>query len=237
MEKKIGRPPKRDYDPEAVMRLLFQTMDEVFDEKQEIKATAMELNLSELKVRKLLITSGKIAYPQTAEITALLREGKTTDQIQKITGLSRASINAYLPYSKVPYKETEVSANADRCNLYRKRKEAIAGVADKESLWQCIVLFQNYPFKTMTGLPFQYNIKKGRNGEYTKELWIDRRGESKSLTMSTVLKAYETAVLLRGTMVSRPKALGDLRGVSYIYSIFYRFGLIDVPDKAKEKMK
>ncbi|EDP22648.1 hypothetical protein FAEPRAM212_00662 [Faecalibacterium prausnitzii M21/2] len=31
-------------------------------------------------------------------------------------------------------------------------------------------------------------------------------------------------------------ALGDIRGVSYIYGLFYRFGLIDVPDKVKEKM-
>ena len=36
--------------------------------------------------------------------------------------------------------------------------------------------------------------------------------------------------------MDRPKALGDIRGVSYIYGLFYRFGLIDVPDKAKEKM-
>ena len=35
----------------------------------------------------------------------------------------------------------------------------------------------------------------------------------------------------------RPKALGDIRGVTYIYGMFYRFGLIDVPDEAKEKMK
>lgn len=40
-----------------------------------------------------------------------------------------------------------------------------------------------------------------------------------------------------GTVVERPKALGDIRGVSYIYGMFYRFGLIDVPDKVKEKMK
>ena len=39
-----------------------------------------------------------------------------------------------------------------------------------------------------------------------------------------------------GEVVDRPKALGDIRGVSYIYGIFYRFGLIEVPDKAKEKM-
>lgn len=38
------------------------------------------------------------------------------------------------------------------------------------------------------------------------------------------------------TFIYRPKALGDIRGVSYIYGLFYRFGLIDVPDKAKEKM-
>lgn len=232
----MGRPLKKDYDLEAAMTLLLQTVDEIFDEKQEIKATAMELNLSEVKVRKLLITSGKIAYLQTTEITALLREGKTTDQIQKITGLSKASINAYLPYSKVPYKETEVSANAERCNLYRKRKEAIAGIVDEESLWQCIVLFQNYPFKTVTGLPFQYEIRKGRNGKLTRELWIDRRGESKSLTMSTIVRAYGNSKELEGT-VDRPKALGDLRGISYIYSLFYRFGLIEVPGKAKEKMK
>lgn len=39
-----------------------------------------------------------------------------------------------------------------------------------------------------------------------------------------------------GEVVDRPKALGDIRGVSYIYVLFYRFGLIDVPDEVKEKM-
>ena len=39
-----------------------------------------------------------------------------------------------------------------------------------------------------------------------------------------------------GEVVDRPKALGDIRGVTYIYGVFYRFGLIDVPDDAKEKM-
>ena len=32
------------------------------------------------------------------------------------------------------------------------------------------------------------------------------------------------------------KALGNIRGVTYIYGMFYRFGLIDVPDEVKEKM-
>ncbi len=39
-----------------------------------------------------------------------------------------------------------------------------------------------------------------------------------------------------GEVVVRPKVLGDIRGVSYIYGMFYRFGLIDVPGKVREQM-
>ena len=83
-------------------------------------------------------------------------------------------------------------------------------------------------FKTYSGLPFTYEIKKGRNGEYTKELWIDRREKSKSLAWSSVLLALQNIKKV-GEVVDRPKALGDIRGVTYIYGMFYRFGLIDVP--------
>ncbi|MFR8461571.1 MAG: hypothetical protein ACLVEX_10400 [Ruthenibacterium lactatiformans] len=41
---------------------------------------------------------------------------------------------------------------------------------------------------------------------------------------------------IKGEVVDRPKALGDIRGVTYIYGMFYQFGLIDVPDEVKEKM-
>lgn len=231
MENKRGRPCKKIYDPITVMEELLSTVDSVFEEKQEIKATAIELDLAELKVRKLLITSGKLHYPITQEIQELQRAGKKPEEIQSILGLSRASINAYLPYSKVLYKESEVSANADRCELYRKRKAAVEQIIDSDTLWDALLLFQGYTFYTVTGLQFSYEIRKGRSGEYTKELWIDRRGESKSLTMSTVLKAYENSI--GAGIVDRPKALGDLRGVSYIYPIFYRFGLIEVPEKVK----
>lgn len=111
-------------------------------------------------------------------------------------------------------------------------KAAVASICDGDTLWDALLLFQGYTFYTMTGLKFSYEIRKGRSGEYTKELWIDRRGESKSLTMSTIMKAYENRVDIG--IVIRPKALGDLRGISYIYPIFYRFGLIEIPETVKE---
>lgn len=42
---------------------------------------------------------------------------------------------------------------------------------------------------------------------------------------------------IKEEVVDRPKALGDIWGVTYIYGMFYRFGLINVPNEVKEKMK
>ena len=103
----------------------------------------------------------------------------------------------------------------------------------EENLWRCIAEFQNTRMWTASGLPFQYKLKVGRNGRFTKELWVDRREDSKSLAWSSVLLALGN---IKGEIVDRPKALGDIRGVTYIYGMFYRFGLIDVPDEVKEKM-
>ena len=96
-----------------------------------------------------------------------------------------------------------------------------------------VLTYAGVKFKTYSGLPFSYEVRKGRNGEYTKELWIDRREKSKSLAWSSIVLALKN---IKGEVVDRPKALGDIRGMTYIYGMFYRFGLIDVPDKVKEKM-
>ena len=103
----------------------------------------------------------------------------------------------------------------------------------EENFWGVVLVYAGVKFKSYSGLPFSYEIKKGRNGEYTKELWIDRREKSKSLVWSSIVLALGN---IEGEVVERPKALGDIWGVTYIYGMFYRFGLIDVPDDAKEKM-
>lgn len=147
---------------------------------------------------------------------------------------SKASITSYLPYEKGLYFPTEehlekISVGAERQRRYRAvnllRKNPC-----EETLWNCIVAFRGYEFKTMTGLPFTYQLKKGRGGAFTRELWIDRREKSKSLAWSSVLLAYKNIGSI-GRIVNRPKALGDIRGISYIYGIFCRFGLITMPEK------
>ena len=90
-------------------------------------------------------------------------------------------------------------------------------------------------FKTATGLPFRYKLKVGKNGGYNRELMIDRREKSKSLAWSSVVLAFENSKRV-SEEVKKPKALGDIRGVSYIYPILWRFGLIRVPEAIEKKM-
>ena len=52
--------------------------------------------------------------------------------------------------------------------------------------------WQNYPFRTVSGLPFRYELKRGRNGKLNGELMIDRREGSKSLTWSSLRTALST---------------------------------------------
>ena len=152
--------------------------------------------------------------------------------------LSKASVTSYLPYKKGVYfpstaEKEKISVGAERQRRYRAMKRW-RNDSTEENFWDVVVSYAGVKFKTYSGLSFSYEVRKGRNGEYTKELWIDRRVKSKSLAWSSIILALGN---IKGEMVDRPKALGDIRGVTYIYGMFYRFGLIDVPDEVKEKMK
>lgn len=108
------------------------------------------------------------------------------------------------------------------------------GQEAQDLLWEALVAWQEFPFKTASGLPFTYTIRRGKQGQLTKELWIDRREGSKSLSFGSIRMAFANACARR--IVSRPKGMGDIRGVSYMYPIFWRLGIISVPMRYAEKM-
>lgn len=239
-KKTRGRPPKKDYNPEALMQELIDTAVEIYHTTGEIKATAIELSLPPNKVKKLLITGGAIKYQETEQIQSLQRQGKSMAEIQTSLNLSYSTLHTYLPYTKVIYKMSEISQNAERVKIYKNRKAAVEELEaspTEEHLWNCVVLFQSYPFHTVSGLPFTYTLKTGRNGEYTRELFIDRRENSKSLSWSSVRMVYVKALEKRGTVFSRPKELADVRGVSYTFSLLWRFGLIEVDEETEGRLR
>ena len=91
-------------------------------------------------------------------------------------------------------------------------------------------------------------VKRKRNGEYSGELLVSRKESSKTLTRSSVLLAFHKVI--DATQIcdidgkaelilpeyKGPKAIGQIFGISYIYSIFWKFELIRVPAKVQEKL-
>ena len=215
----------------------------LYDSEMSLKAIGDELGLNPIKIRKLLITAGVYESEVAEKVQDTFEEYRETQDYKtsifstaKVLNLSKASVTSYLPYQKGVYfpstEKEKISVGAERQRRYRVMKRWRADPTE-ENFWGVVLSYAGVKFKTYSGLPFTYEVRKGRNGEYTKELWIDRRENSKSLAWSSVLLALKN---IKGEVVERPKALGDIRGVTYIYGMFYRFGLIDVPDKVKEKM-
>ena len=237
---------KLEYDAGKNLKEQMKSAVVLYEEDCSLQSIADALALNPIKVRKLLITAGVYESEVAEKVKNTFEEYRETQDYKtsilstaNTLKLSKASVTSYLPYQKGVYfpstaSKEKISVGAERQRRYRTMKRWRADPTE-ENFWGVVLAYAGVKFKTYSGLPFCYEIKKGRNGEYTKELWIDRREKSKSLAWSSVLLALRNIKKV-GEVVDRPKVLGDIRGVTYIYGLFYRFGLIDVPDEVKEKM-
>ena len=248
------KPSKPDYNPSAILQNQMDAAVALYDKEEHpsLQTIADELDLNPIKVRKLLITAGvykseiadQVNHVFTSHRAAGMKYTEAIAATMRELNLSKASVTSYLPYEKGVYFPAETDSNnlsigSERIRRMRKRNKIIERVRieqTEEALWAAVIEFQGYKFRTYSGLVFSYSLKKGRGDTYTKELFIDRRENSKSLAWSSVLLAFHNIPSI-GSVVDRPKAIGDIRGVTDIYAMFYRFGLIEAPPKAKEKME
>ena len=187
---------KPDYDAEQIMGEFMDAIVEAFgsyddsdgmEPKQSLNTVAAEFNITALKARKLLITAGAYSTTLSRQVAEMKKSGMSVDQIMISTGLSRESVHSYLPYTKIPYNLDELSANAERIRLYRKRQKkcqefcarvrTMSTSEAEEALWEVLELLSGCIFYTTKGLKFRYTIKGG-------EMFVNRK--SKSITQATV---------------------------------------------------
>ena len=239
----MSRPKKKpNYDPDQVMQDFLAAVADAFgsyDDREDkifpgLNAVAAEFSITALKARKLLITAGVYSTALSRQVAELHDGGVEISRIMKLTGLSRASVHSYLPYTKIPYNLAELSANAERIRLYRERKRkceefcsrtgrmtAANRMTAKEQeaeLWELLKFLQGCVFLTAKGLKFTYKTHGG-------EMFVNLK--SKFITQATVFMAYWKAVeLMKETgSVTGPKQLGTF-GASYLYPVFVRIGVI-----------
>ena len=184
---------------EAVTGTYLNPPENTADEngRMYLNLLAEEFSMTPIKVRKLLISSSVYQTDISKKINELYKSGKTIKEIQKIVGLSAASVSGYLPYQKTVYN-LEVSTDvANRLRKYRNRKTMVEKLAaeveagaeqTKDLLWETLIAFEDYPFKTAKGLRYYYTVKGN-------ELFISRK--EKSVTRSSVNMACSVTIDVR----------------------------------------
>lgn len=125
-----------DFDPAKLESEVLKAVVDLFNSpsnpNHDISFIADELQISDLKARKLLITAGerdKKTYYNShlaAQIQSLRAEGKTIKEIEEIMRLSHGSVIGYLPISRTIYSMRELSADAIRVQRCRQRQKLCA---------------------------------------------------------------------------------------------------------------
>ena len=240
---------------EALLAQTVNLFEEPYDDRDErdlslpsLRTVAEALNTTILRVRKLLITAEYYSTYTSRSVQKLVAEGYSVDAVIEKTGLSRASINSYLPYKNLAFNLDQTTVNADRHRVFRRRVRAVNELKihmdlpdESLYLWKAIIAFENYPFSTSgrgsrPGVKFTYTVSRkpsagGRhyNGTvvdgYGNEIWITVNGEKreKSISRSTVEFGYKKAREMG--VVKGPKALGLPGAGSYLYPVLIRLGV------------
>ena len=92
-------------------------------------------------------------------------------------------------FDKILYKTMINERNDQRINAIenlKKRLHRRKSLAGNSSFSKLSILYS-------IRASFYYSLKTGRNGELTKELWVNRRENSKSLAWSSVVLAFQHA--------------------------------------------
>ena len=260
-----GRPRKKpNVDTQAeiaeMVKRACELMVEPFDDRKErddslpsMHSVAEEMNITIIKLKKLLITGGYYSSAISRAVQERVANGMPMDQSCEEMNIRSASFYSNIPYSKGAYNLEEPSLYADQGVRYRKRKKAVSELADamtdgtveeqRTALWKAICAFQDYSFQTsgrgsLPGKRFKYSVSTpggagGRHYEgeqipgFGNEMWITTSdGEKKkSISRSTVDRALEKVIEMAGA-VKGPKALGLPGAGSYLFPVLVRLGLI-----------
>ncbi len=88
-----------------------------------LKQISRELNISEQKARKILITVGLWSSETYKKVAALAKERCSIDKIMADTHLTRNAVLSYMPYDRGMQNAENPTANALRIRKCREKKE------------------------------------------------------------------------------------------------------------------
>ena len=104
----------------------YRSIVEAYKDLGSISAVTKKLHVSEVKVRRVLITEGLWSSRSSRQIAELAEQGLSTAAIADKLSLTVKAVEAYMPYRRGVYDIDNQSSSAARSNEYRKRNAAVA---------------------------------------------------------------------------------------------------------------
>ena len=165
---------KPEYDAGKNLKEQMDAAVTLYEEDCSLQSIADALALNPIKVRKLLITAGVYESEVAEKVQDTFEEYRETQNYKEAIfstantlQLSKASVTSYLPYEKGVYfpstaDKEKISVGAERQRRYRAVRK-LRTEPTEEHLWEVVLLYNGVRFKTYSGLPFTYEIRKGRN--------------------------------------------------------------------------
>lgn len=92
---------------------------------QSIAETARNFDISDQKVRRILIGAGVYVTPISKKVLNLYNEGVAPEEIGKRLKLSRSAVFASLPYTKGQYNADSPTKNAIQIRECRSKKSKL----------------------------------------------------------------------------------------------------------------
>lgn len=126
---------KPNYKPEEIQKEYLEHSVAVYRASSSIRAAARELEISPMKLRKILITEGIYDNAMSREIWTMYKGGMSVEEIAEAEGMTVSNVYSYLPYEKIVYKMDQKSVSAERQQRYRDRKKGKAKIDDDLLEW------------------------------------------------------------------------------------------------------
>ena len=98
----------------------YQKIVEDYKKTKNIRGTAKANQVSIVKVRRILITEGLWSSPTSEKVKTLWEQGLTAKEIADKLQIPLKNVQAYIPYSRGAYEESETT-DSIRCKTYRER--------------------------------------------------------------------------------------------------------------------
>ena len=94
-----------------------------YEKLGSIRAVSEQYQISEGKVRKILISNNAYATDMSKKIKELQEKGLNAQQIQSVLHISKSAYNANVPYSKCMYGIDNATKNAKKLRCWHEKQK------------------------------------------------------------------------------------------------------------------